>query len=258
MWSALIGDIAGSTYEFNPCRDLRRIVWMRAGSEMTDDSVLTAAVTEALLDDLDPAVAIARWARAHPRGDYGLRFSRWIHSPDRGPYGSFGNGAAMRVSPAARIHRERPLEEALAASRRVTEVTHDHLEGIKGAAATTEAIWRAYAGESAAAIRSAIAERYDYGLNADVDTIRKTYRYSEACQKSVPEAIVCALESVSVRDAVLKAISLGGDADTMAAIAGPIAEALHGCDEDSVARVVAGEWGGAEVVAQVRRLYPKD
>ena len=143
------------------------------------------------------------------------------------PYNSFGNGAAMRVSPAAYLNRDN-LSAALEASDLVTAVTHNHPEGLKGARATVHAIWLAYQGESAPAIRSAISDTYDYDLTRTVDDIRPGYRFNEICQTTVPEAITCALESDSFEDAIRNAISLGGDSDTLAAIAGPIAEALHG------------------------------
>ena len=146
------------------------------------------------------------------------------------PYGSYGNGAAMRVSPVALVHRQGPLEEALALSDRVTEVTHDHPEGIKGARAVTEAIWLALHGEGADAVRRQIATRYGYDLERCVEDIRPSHRFDVTCQGTVPTALVCALESTSLEDAVRNAVSLGGDADTLAAIAGAVGEALHELD----------------------------
>ena len=134
----------------------------------------------------------------------------------------------MRVSPAAYLNRDADLSVALEASDQVTAVTHNHPEGLKGARATTHAIWLAFQGEPATAIRSAIADTYGYDLTRTVDDIRPGYEFNEICQTTVPEAITCALESHSFEDAVRNAISLGGDSDTLAAIAGPIAEAMHG------------------------------
>ena len=158
-------------------------------------------------------------------------FGQWIDQDPPRPYGSFGNGAAMRVSPVAHLYRDSDLSAALAASDTVTRVTHDHREGIKGARATVHAIWLAYRGESVDVIRDRIAEEYGYDMNRTVDEIRPSYRFNETCQRTVPEALICAFESDSFEDAIRNAISLGGDADTLGAIAGPIAEALHGIPE---------------------------
>jgi ADP-ribosylglycohydrolase len=133
----------------------------------------------------------------------------------------------MRVSPAAFLHRDE-LDAALNASDKVTTITHNHPEGIKGARATTHAIWLAYQGENAADIRQTIAAEYGYDLSRTVDDIRPGYSFNETCQGTVPQAVTCALESECFEDAIRNAISLGGDSDTLAAIAGPIAEALHG------------------------------
>ena len=134
----------------------------------------------------------------------------------------------MRVSPAAFLNRNNDVADALAAADRVTEITHNHPEGMKGARATTDAIWLAFQGERPEAIRQAIAAVYDYDMAQTVDDIRPSYTFDESCQGTVPQAITCALESVSFEDAVRNAVSLGGDADTLAAIAGAIAEAMHG------------------------------
>ena len=154
-------------------------------------------------------------------------FGYWINLDEPAPYGSYGNGAAMRVSPAAFLHRG-DLDAALVASDKVTAITHDHPEGIKGARATTHAIWLAYQGENVITIRETITAEYGYNLTQTVDDIRPNYSFDETCQGTVPQAITCALESDSFEDAVRNAISLGGDSDTLGAIAGPIAEALHG------------------------------
>ena len=169
------------------------------------------------------------------------------------PYNSFGNGAAMRVSPAAYLNRDN-LSAALEASDLVTAVTHNHPEGLKGARATTHAIWLAYQGEPATAIRATIAAAYDYDLSRTVDDIRPGYEFNEICQTTVPEAITCALESDSFEDAIRNAISLGGDSDTLAAIAGPIAEALHGIPADIQATAEA-RYIPADILSKVREMY---
>ena len=183
-------------------------------------------------------------------------FSYWIDAADPAPYDSFGNGAAMRVSPAAYLNRSRPLQEALGAADRVTEITHNHPEGIKGARAAVHSVWLAFQGEGVDRIRRTIEETYGYDLSRTVDEIRPDYRFNEICQETVPQAIVSALESVDFEDAVRNAISLGGDSDTLAAIAGPIAEALYGIPEDML--VIARERflkSAPDIVDVMQRMY---
>ena len=170
------------------------------------------------------------------------------------PYNSFGNGAAMRVSPAAYLNRGADLSAALAASDLVTAVTHNHREGLKGARATVHAIWLAFQGEPAPAIRAAIAKAYGYDLSRSVDDIRPGYRFNEICQTTVPEAITCALESDSFEDAIRNAVSLGGDSDTLAAIAGPLAEALHGVPAD-IQTEAETRFIPADILAIVHEMY---
>lgn len=159
----------------------------------------------------------------------------------------------MRVSPAAFLNRDRDLEDALASADRVTEVTHNHPEGIKGARATTHAIWLAFQECRPEHIRRTIEREYGYDLSRTVDDIRPYYDFDETCQKTVPEAITCALESTSFEDAVRNAISLGGDSDTLAAIAGSIAEALYGVPRDLVEK--AKQYLPSDIIAVIERLY---
>ncbi len=237
MWGAVIGDIVGSRHEFAHPAKTKDFEFWRDDCHVTDDSVLTAAVADLLLNDRPVAETLQAWCRDHfgVRYSYGTMFSFWIFQDSPGPYGSFGNGAGMRVSPAAFLNRN-SLEAALAASDKVTEVTHDHPEGMKGARATTHAIWMAFAGEEPTEIRKAVAETYDYDLSRSVDEIRPGYEYDETCRRTVPEAITCALESSSLEDAIRNAVSLGGDADTLAAIAGAVAEGLHGMPEEMIGK----------------------
>jgi ADP-ribosylglycohydrolase len=192
--------------------------------------VCTIAVAECLLDGGDPAAALRKWGQRYPRRGYGGMFRKWLADPSVGPYGSFGNGAAMRVSPAALVAES--LDEALNYSHHVTAVTHNHPEGLKGAAATVTAIRLARQGNEPAYIRALVGERFGYDLSRSVDAIRPDYRFNETCQETVPQAIICALEATDFEDAIRNAVSLGGDADTLAAIAGPIAEALFGIPEE--------------------------
>ena len=162
----------------------------------------------------------------------------------------------MHVSPAAYLNRDRRLEDALEAANRVTRITHDHPEGLKGALATTHAIWLAFRDRPASEIRRAIVDEYGYDLSRTVDEIRPTYGFDETCQGTVPEAITCALESTSFEDAVRKAVSLGGDSDTLAAIAGPIAEAMYGIPEEFIATARDVYLASAPDIAEViERMY---
>ena len=230
MLGAIIGDIAGSIYEWNPIKT-KGFEFLDESCDFTDDTVCTAAVADILLHDLPPAAAMQAWCRRHPGRGYGGFFHQWIYVDAPESYGSYGNGAAMRVSPAAFLHRD-DLDAALAASDKVTAITHDHPEGMKGARATAHAIWLAFQGENPTKIRRTISAAYGYDLTRTVDEVRPDYGFNETCQGTVPQAITCALESDSFEDAVRNAISLGGDADTLAAIAGPIAEALHGVPDE--------------------------
>ena len=255
MWGAVIGDIAGSMYEWNRIKTTD-FEFFGPECEYTDDTVCTAAVAEILLEGLPAAATLQQWCRHHPGRGYGGMFAGWIERTEPAPYGSFGNGAAMRVSPAAFLHREGAVEEALKAADRVTAITHSHPEGMKGARATTHAIWLAFQGAAAEKIRRTIEHAYGYDLSRTVDQIRPAYTFDESCQGTVPEAITCALESVRFEDAVRNAISLGGDADTLAAIAGPIAEAMHGIPEVLIATAKERYLAEAlDIVDTMERLY---
>ena len=234
MLGAIIGDIAGSIYEATPIK-IKNFPFFAGSCRFTDDSVCTVAVADILLHDLSPAETMQAWCRRHPHRGYGGNFGMWIYDDPPEPYGSYGNGAAMRVSPAAFLNRD-DLGAALSASDKVTEITHNHIEGMKGARATTHAIYLAFRGERPEDIRQVITSEYGYDLTQTVDEIRPFYFFDVTCQGSVPQAITCALESESFEDAVRNAISLGGDSDTLAAITGPIAEALHGIPDELIER----------------------
>lgn len=234
MLGAIIGDIVGSVYEFNNYRakDFRPLFHPKAF--FTDDTVCTIAVADALINDRDPAVSLREWGRRYwDNGGWGQRFAQWIASNDMGPYNSFGNGAAMRVSPAGLLARS--VDEAIALANHVTAVTHNHPEGLKGGAATAVAIHLARAGHGASDIRKTIAQRFHYDLSASVDQIRPGYRFNERSQDTVPQALTCALEAVDYEDAIRNAISIGGDSDTIGAIAGAVAEAMFGISDDIAA-----------------------
>jgi len=222
MLGAIIGDIVGSIYEFE---NHRSKIFPLFGQhvDFTDDTVCTVALADALLRNADPAATLRAWCLRYPDRGYGGMFRQWIVDESLGPYNSFGNGAAMRVSAAALLGVD--LESALFLSDRITEITHDHLEGMKGARATVTAICLARAKESADKIRATIARSFGYDMERTVDDIRPGYVFNVSCQGTVPEALICALEATDFEDAIRNAISIGGDSDTLASIAGGVAEA---------------------------------
>ena len=235
MLGAVIGDIVGSVYEFHNHRSKDFHPFFHPRAFFTDDTVCTVAIADALVNKRHPAVSLKDWGtRYWDNGGWGQRFALRLGSDNLEPYGSFGNGAAMRVAPAGLLAST--AEEATLLAYAVTEVTHNHPEGMKGAAATATAIYLARMGKKAADIRSAVAEQFGYDLSRSVDEIRPGYRFNETCQKTVPEALTCAFEAESYEDAIRNAISLGGDSDTIAAIAGGVAEALYGIPEHVAAQ----------------------
>ena len=235
MYGAVIGDIVGSRFEWDHRHKSKDFEFWHEGSFFTDDTVCTVAVADILINDLDPALGMQAWCRDYPGRGYGGWFGSWIHSDHPRPYHSYGNGAGMRVSPCALLNRT-DLDLALSTSDRVTGTTHNHPEGIKGARAVTHSIWLALNHHPAGEIRRVIAREYGYDMSRSVDEIRPDYEFDETCQRSVPESIICALESATFEDGIRNAISIGGDSDTIGAMAGPIAEALHGIDDHHVRR----------------------
>lgn len=224
---AVAGDLVGSVYEWNNCKAKDFNPFFRGDCFYTDDTICTIAVADALINGKPPADCLKQWGlRYFDNNGWGSAFRRWLMSSDNGPYNSWGNGAAMRVSPAAWLATS--LDQALSYAAQVTRVTHNHPEAMKGAAATTTAIYLARQGQVAASIRHLIEEQFGYNLSTTVDEIRPGYMFNESCQGTVPQALVCALEANSFEDAIRNAISIGGDSDTVAAIAGPVAEAMFG------------------------------
>lgn len=252
MLGPITGDLIGSAYEFRNHRAKTFSPLFHPRAKFTDDTVCTIAVAEALLDGTDPARSLQTWGRRYEsNGGWGQRFALWLADDDPQPYGSFGNGAAMRVAPAAWLADT--LEDALVLADRVTRVTHDHPEGLKGAAATVTAIFLAMCKAPPGVIRQEVTARFGYDLSMTVDQIRPGYRHSEACQHTVPQALVCALEATSFEDAIRNAISLGGDSDTLAAISGAVAEARFGIPEP----IATQAWGylPEDMRGVLRRLY---
>ncbi len=225
MLGAIAGDIFGAAFEGHP---LKKEDFDLFGEPryFTDDTILTAATADALMGNGDYESAYRNWGRRYPHRGYGGMFHKWLGNPGRGPYNSFGNGSAMRVSPIGWVFDT--LDEVLAEAERSAEVTHNHPEGIKGAQATAAAVHLARIGATKDEIRTEISGRFGYNLDRTIAAIRPDYRFEVTCQRSVPEALIAFLEADDFEHAIRLAISLGGDADTQAAIAGSVAEAFFG------------------------------
>lgn len=235
MYGAMLGDIIGSPYEFDRGEKTKEFPLFIIESHFTDDSVMTIAVAEALLESVGKTDAeirkslitsMQKWGNKYPRAGYGGMFFHWLKSKEPKPYGSYGNGSAMRVSAAGWLSEN--IEETRRYARLTAEVTHNHPEGIKGAEAVACAIFMARNKKTKDEIKEYIVTNFQYDLQRPLDEIRIGYYHDESCQKTVPEAIIAFLESTSFEDAVRNAVSLGGDTDTLAAIAGSIAEAYYG------------------------------
>ena len=235
MYGAILGDMIGAPYEFDRGCKTKEFPLFIEDSQFTDDSVMTIAVAEALLDSVgksDDAIKAAlvssmqSWGRKYPHAGYGARFIGWLRAADPQPYGSYGNGSAMRVSSAGWLFDT--LDEARHMARLTAEVTHNHREGIKGAEATASAIFLARNGSSKDAIKAYIIQEFGYDLSRTCDEIRPAYRHVESCHKTVPEAITAFMEGTDFEDVIRTAVSLGGDCDTLTCIAGSIAEAFYG------------------------------
>ena len=221
MYGALLGDMIGAPYEFDRGSKTKEFPLFGRGTEFTDDSVMTVAVTEALLDALPNAAdewterrlvnSMRAWGGKYPNAGYGGRFYLWLRLKDPQPYGSYGNGSAMRVSTAGWLYDT--LEKTEHMAELTAKVTHNHPEGIKGAVVTAGCIFLARTG-------------------AGKDEIRPGYHHVESCQKTVPEAVTAFLEGTDFEDVIRTAVSLGGDCDTLTCIAGSIAEAFYGVPDE--------------------------
>jgi len=261
MIGAIIGDIVGSRFEFNNHRS-KDFELFTDKCFVTDDSIMTLAVAKALLETdkafikgqkikgqittrhdeeyLDrlsenTVVAMQVIGRNYPNCGYGGSFGRWIFSENPQPYGSYGNGAAMRISPVGAIAES--VDEVKLLSRAITAISHNHVEGLKGAEATAMAIFLARTGRSKDQIREYILENY-YEIDFTLDEIRGSYRFDVTCQGTVPQAIQAFIEADSFEDAIRNAISIGGDSDTLAAITGSIAEAYYGVPDELVVKAL--------------------
>lgn len=226
MIGAILGDIVGSVYEFSNIKT-KDFPLFSQSSSYTDDSIMTIAVADWLLHGGDLAKVMQCYGKKYPcpMGGYGGSFARWLNEDYPKPYNSWGNGSAMRVSPVGWFFNS--LEETLAVAQETAIITHNHPEGIKGAQATAAAIFLSRNEKSKEYIREFIETTFDYDLHRTCDEIRPAYRFNESCQGTVPEAIIAFWESNSFEDAIRLAISLGGDSDTLACIAGGIAESFY-------------------------------
>lgn len=242
MLGALAGDVVGSAYEFRPVKTVDFPLFTPA-SRVTDDGVLTCAVADAILRARESGAApdyrasILAFARRWPDAGYGARFRRWFGEPDPRPYGSFGNGSAMRVSAVGWAWDA--ADDVLREAARSAAVSHDHPEGVRGAQAVALGVLMARAGAGNDAIRRELAARFGYDLSRTADAIRPGYAFDLTCQGSVPEAVTCFLEADGWERAVRLAVSLGGDADTQACVAGALAEARWGVPADAAAEALA-------------------
>lgn len=237
MLGAITGDIIGSRFEFNGIKSTDFELF-GCGCRYTDDSAMTMAVAEWLLDDPQHAHDVleqkmVKYGELDPNAGFGGKFYDWLFNPRklwpdgvRHPYNSWGNGSAMRVSAVGWMFDT--LEETLHVAELSASITHNHPEGIKGAQAVAAAVFMARNGSSKEEIKNYVAKSFDYDLDRTIEQIRTTYQFEVSCQKSVPEAVIAFLDSTDYESAIRLAISLGGDADTQACIAGGIAEAFYG------------------------------
>lgn len=225
MLGSITGDIVGSIYEWNNIKTTEFPLF-QASCRFTDDSVLTVALAEALLTGESYAALLKRYCRNYPEAGYGKSFLRWAQSDSVEPYNSWGNGAAMRVTPVAWAFDT--LGEVLAKAAEFSAVTHSHPEGIRGAQAAASAVFLARKGGDRREIARYVTERFGYDLTRSLDEIRPGYAFDVSCQGTVPEAITVFLESTDFESAIRLAVSLGGDSDTLAAITGGIAQAYYG------------------------------
>ena len=240
MYGAILGDIIGSPFEFDQGNKSKEFPLFSKNATFTDDSVMTIAVGYAFLDAQPNAdiewirrrliSSMKQYGRMFPYAGYGGMFRRWLKCDDPQPYGSFGNGSAMRVSSVAWLYND--IETVRSVARLSAEVSHNHPEGIKGAEATASAIFLARTGSTKEEIKAYIEDNFGYDLSRSCDEIRPNYHHVETCRETVPEAITAFLEGESFEDVIRTAVSLGGDCDTLTCIAGSIAEGFYGVPED--------------------------
>jgi ADP-ribosylglycohydrolase len=226
MLGAITGDIIGSVYEFTNVKPDLDFQLFCPDSEFTDDTVLTVALADSVLSNIDYKVKLSEYYHLYPHCSYGSRFHLWAARKEQPPYKSWGNGSAMRVSPVGWAYND--LETTFQKAKESAEVTHNHLEGIKGAQATASSIFLARTKHSKKEIKEFVEKNFSYNLDLDLEELRKNYKFNESCQDTVPQAIFTFLISENFEDSIRKAIYIGGDSDTLACINGSIAEAFYG------------------------------
>jgi ADP-ribosylglycohydrolase len=230
MLGAIAGDIIGSVYEALPIKTPFFYPLFDPSARFTDDTVLTVALADSILTGADYGDKLREYFRAYPGAGYGGNFFKWARSGSRRPYYSFGNGSAMRVSPIG--HAFDTLDEVLERAKQSADYTHNHPEGVKGAQAAAAAVFLARHKTPKLDIMDYVERTFGYDLGRTVDAIRRRYAFDVTCQRTVPEALIAFLESEGYEDAIRKAISLGGDSDTLACIAGGVAGAYYGVPDD--------------------------
>lgn len=252
MLGTIIGDIVGSAYEFSNIKRKEFSPLFHSRARFTDDTVCTVAVADALTRGAPPQATLIDWClRYAENGGWGKQFALWFLDDNPQPYGSWGNGAAMRISPVGLLATTEG--EVIDWSETVTAITHNHPDAIDSAQAVALAIFWARQQINAADIAQRLTHRFGYPLHLTPDDIRPTYRRTEKAIDSVPQAICCALHATNFEDAIRNAVSLGGDSDTIAAIAGGIAEALYGIPDAIAAQAWAHLPGDMRAV--IRALY---
>ncbi|MFZ4439385.1 MAG: ADP-ribosylglycohydrolase family protein [Syntrophales bacterium] len=235
MIGAIAGDIIGSVYEWKNIKT-KQFDLFSPRCCFTDDTVLTVALADSIMTGTPYANNLKRFYRWYPDSGYGTSFREWARRRISEPYNSWGNGAAMRVSPVGYAYSD--LDTVLQKAAEFTEVTHNHPEGIKGGQATAAAIFLARTGKSKIEIREFIETRFQYDLSKHVDDIRPTYKFDVSSQGTVPQAIRAFIDSTDFEDALRTAVSLGGDTDTLACITGGIAQAFYGCVPQPIMKTV--------------------
>lgn len=253
LCGAIAGDIIGSVYEWHTTKNTDFYLFTLS-SKFTDDTVMTVANADWLLTGDSLLGVMQDYGNRYPHAGYGGMFRSWLREDEPKPYNSFGNGSAMRVSPVGWAFDT--LEETLEAAKQSAEITHNHPEGIKGAQATSACIFMARTGKSKQEIKDYIEKRFGYNLSRTCDEIRPTYDFDVTCQGSVPESIIAFLESTDFESAIRLAVSLGGDADTMGAITGGIAEAYYGGVSEHIRKEVLKRLPN-EFIVVMQKFYQK-